>query len=43
MRGHGFGDGFRMGTGVDSGDAAIRGRHAGAKLWSLEAISDPAA
>jgi class 3 adenylate cyclase len=27
---------------VEFGDAAIRGRHEGAKLWSLEAISDPA-
>ncbi len=27
---------------VEFGDAAIRGRHAGAKLWSLEAISDAA-
>jgi class 3 adenylate cyclase len=28
---------------VEFGDAAIRGRHEGAKLWSLEAISDAAA
>jgi adenylate cyclase len=28
---------------VEFGDAAIRGRHAGAKLWSLEAISDASA
>ena len=28
---------------VDFGAAAIRGRHAEAKLWSLEAISDESA
>ena len=28
---------------VEFGEAAIRGRHAAARLWSLEAISDPAA
>jgi class 3 adenylate cyclase len=44
-----FADATRTGLGeppgdlVEFGDAAIRGRHEGAKLWSLEAISDPAA
>jgi class 3 adenylate cyclase len=43
-----FADATRTGLGdppadlVEFGDAAIRGRHEGAKLWSLEAISDPA-
>jgi class 3 adenylate cyclase len=27
---------------VDVGDTTIRGRQAGARLWSLETISDPA-